>query len=303
MGIALNHEKYVENVYKKRNKHDIEFLSEYTGMKNNITVKCLVCGYIWSPRADALYYYKCPKCADKSKRTSNDDFLEKIPNILEKFELLSEYKTVKEKIKVRCKKCGKIRYMDPHNIERSKVCPSCAGLEKKNHEDFCNELFQINSDIKVISEYKGVDKYVKCKCDICGNIWDARAGHLLSGIGCPQCNESKGEREIRHYLAKNGISFEAQKKFSDCIGVGGKHLRFDFYLPDYNTLIEFQGVQHEKPIEIWGGDERFCIQKNNDNIKKRYCLEHKINFLEIKYSELNAVPDILDRYIHNIHQN
>lgn len=30
-------------------------------------------------------------------------------------------------------------------------------------------------------------------------------------------------------------------------------LVFDFYLPDYNICIEYDGIQHFKPIEKWGG--------------------------------------------------
>lgn len=59
---------------------------------------------------------------------------------------------------------------------------------------------------------------------------------------------------------------------------------FDFYLPDYNTIIEYDGLQHFKPIVIWGGDQKLNKQKENDNIKNLYCKQHNINLIRLPYT-------------------
>lgn len=95
---------------------------------------------------------------------------------------------------------------------------------------------------------------------------------------------SKFEIFISDILSKSHILFYKEYGFNDCKGVGNKKLRFDFYLPDYNTLIEYDGEQHFKPIEYFGGEEKYNILKNNDEIKNKYCKTHKINLIRIPYT-------------------
>ena len=53
---------------------------------------------------------------------------------------------------------------------------------------------------------------------------------------------SKGEKKIINFLNEHNITFEREKTFSDCRGRTGRQpLRFDFFLKDYNILIEYDG--------------------------------------------------------------
>ena len=83
------------------------------------------------------------------------------------------------------------------------------------------------------------------------------------------------------FLQTNNIIYESQKRFIDCIDK--RPLSFDFYVPQYNTCIEYQGVQHYKPVERFGGEEQFMIQQKHDMIKKEYCVKNDINLIEIPY--------------------
>lgn len=56
-----------------------------------------------------------------------------------------------------------------------------------------------------------------------------------------------------------------------------------FYLTDYNLAIEYQGEQHYRPIDYFGGKEKFEVQQKRDNIKRDYCKNNNINLLEIPY--------------------
>ena len=105
----------------------------------------------------------------------------------------------------------------------------------------------------------------------------------LSGQGCPNCNESKGEKFIKKYLLENDISFIQQYKFKDC--KDKQLLPFDFYLTDLNICIEFNGRQHYEPISYFGGIDSFKSQIKRDNIKKKYCVDNIIYFFIIKYDE------------------
>lgn len=106
--------------------------------------------------------------------------------------------------------------------------------------------------------------------------------HHSSGVACPLCNESKGEREIRLFLEQNKIKYIPQYKFADCKNI--KQLPFDFYLPDYNTCIEYNGSQHYILNEFFGEDSFKLIQKN-DKIKMEYCQNNNIPLIIVKYDE------------------
>ena len=101
--------------------------------------------------------------------------------------------------------------------------------------------------------------------------------------GCPICNESIGEKLIRDFLTKSNINFNTQYKFTNCKDT--RELPFDFYLSDYNTCIEYNGIQHYKPVEYFGGSASLLSQQNRDKIKSKYCNENNINLIIIKYTE------------------
>ena len=101
---------------------------------------------------------------------------------------------------------------------------------------------------------------------------------------------SRGENTIWDLLKQHAIKFEFQKRFQDCRDKNT--LPFDFYIPKYNMCIEFQGSQHYDPgfyirkkKSQEEGMKKYLIQKKHDEIKKNYCIQNNINFLEIKYTE------------------
>jgi len=103
----------------------------------------------------------------------------------------------------------------------------------------------------------------------------------LKGQGCPICKESKGEKKVREFLIKHNIIFIPQHTFFECKNTNV--LPFDFYLPDYNTCIEYDGIQHFKPVNRFGGEKGFLLTKQNDLIKNKFCLVNKINLIRIPY--------------------
>ena len=74
-------------------------------------------------------------------------------------------------------------------------------------------------------------------------------------------------------------------------------LRFDFYLPDYNLLIECQGIQHKEWREGWQTKEDFERQLEHDKRKREYAKEHNIDLLEILYYELKDIKNIIYKFL------
>ena len=128
-----------------------------------------------------------------------------------------------------------------------------------------------------------------CKCD-CGNetnpdptMNNLTRHHTLS-CGCRK--NSKWELFIQSYLESINIDFIPQKVFSDCKNKNNTcYLYFDFYLPYYNMIVEYDGQQHFEPIKIWGGEEKLKRQQENDEIKNQYCKNNNINLVRIPYTK------------------
>jgi len=141
---------------------------------------------------------------------------------------------------------------------------------------------------------------IKIKCNKCCTIFYQRPkDHINNKQGCPICKESKGEKIIRHYLINNNIKYETQKTFNGCIYK--KKLKFDFYLPKYNTCIEFDGEQHSKPIKYFGGINQLNIIQKRDKIKTNYCNNNNIQLIRINYNK--KVKKILDNFFNNYDTN
>ena len=77
-------------------------------------------------------------------------------------------------------------------------------------------------------------------------------------------------------------------------------MTYDFYLPDENILIEFQGEQHEHPVTFGGRSKSEAVsdyakQQEHDNRKRDYALSHSINLLEIWYYDINKIEEIMTK--------
>ena len=59
---------------------------------------------------------------------------------------------------------------------------------KKTHEEFVEEMKVKNPNIKILGKYKTAKEKVECLCSICKHEWEATPSSLLSGRGCPRCN-------------------------------------------------------------------------------------------------------------------
>jgi hypothetical protein len=113
----------------------------------------------------------------------------------------------------------------------------------------------------------------------------------LDGCGCPKCKASKGEIKLELFFKNNNIAYIQNYKFDGCKYI--KQLPFDFYLPDYNICIEYDGEQHYMPINHLGGFNKFLKTNNNDNIKTQYCLDNNIKLVRIPYWKQKNIDEIL----------
>lgn len=131
----------------------------------------------------------------------------------------------------------------------------------------------------------------KCVCE-CGNDnFITTSHHLISGNtkSCG-CLKSVGESKIAILLSENNIKFIQQQKFDDAIYDDTKgQMRFDFYLPDYNRLIEFDGNQHYEANGGWNTGNNLVLVQQRDRLKNEYALSHNIPLVRIPYWERDKI--------------
>ena len=130
----------------------------------------------------------------------------------------------------------------------------------------------------------------KCQCD-CGGICYVISTFLTQGRtqSCG-CMVSAGEHKIETILQQNNIVYQKQKTFESCRNPKtGYLLRFDFYLPEYNILIEYDGPQHYEADNGWNTLERVQSTQYRDQIKNEWCEKNHIKLIRIPYTKYNSL--------------
>lgn len=178
---------------------------------------------------------------------------------------------------------------------RAKGCAYCTGRYKTTDE-FKKEISKINFNIKILGTYNGSEQPVKCYCKICKHIWSPIGRSLKNGQGCPNCSTSKGELKVKQFLDTNKIEYIQQKTFDNC--TDKEKLKFDFYLPTSNIVIEYDGQQHFMPVDFANKGIEWATNLYNNNVRKDtikndYCKNNQIKLIRIPYYDYNRIFEIL----------
>lgn len=284
----LTQEEFIRRCIENHNCNYDYSLVEYTNVCNKIKIICKEHGIFEQRAFEHSKGSICPKCfmektINRNKILTKDTnfFIEKSSKIHNnKYDYsLSNYVKNAIPVKIICKAHGIFEQTPASHIYMKTGCPICKKLTKneiiirfnnKHNNKYDYSLFDY--DIKKHNTKSNINI-------ICANhgIFNQRINHHMNGTGCPFCRESRGEKTIIRILNKLSINYIRQKKFDGCININS--LLFDFYIPDYNLCIEFDGSQHQKPIKIFGGKNAFNKIKLRDKIKNLYCIENNINLL------------------------
>lgn len=286
-----------ENFEKRANlesKHIKINKNDYVNMTTKINCTCEKCGYQWMTLPHLLCNgSSCPKCAGVIKKT-HEEFIHEINSINPNIDIIGKYISNNTLIKCKCKIDGFVWDAIPTNLLRGSGCIVCFYRnQRKTNDDFVNEVKAINDNVEIVGKYINSKTKIKSNCKICGHTWYPSPDSLLRGSGCPKCNFSRGENYIYNFLKRNKIDFKTQKKFNDLVGTNNGKLSYDFYLPNNNTLIEYQGEQHYKPIDYYGGEKHLKKQDEHDKRKREYAEHNKIKLIEIPYWDFNNIEKIL----------
>lgn len=189
--------------------------------------------------------------------------------------------------------CGQVKSVAGIKLRQGKS-KSCGC---KKYIDITGQRFGKLIALEPINERLHQEVDWKCKCD-CGNICIIRGSNLRSGYtsSCG-CIKSKGEQKIIMLLNENNIYFEKEKSFPTCKFIDtNKNAYFDFYLPNYNCLIEYDGQQHfSSKNHGWNNQEAVLKIQQHDEFKNQWCKENNISLIRIPYTRYNnlCIEDLL----------
>ena len=287
----------IEELLKRFNNiHNYKFdysLVKYINLDTKIEIICPTHG-IFKQTPRNHFNNDCFECSKRKRSKTLEYFINQVTEIHNNFYDYSEtiYKNYLTKVKIICPIHGDF-YELPNEHIKGSGCKKC-GIEKTKKftvlgEYKCIEKSKnVHGDKYNYSNMKYINSYTKVEiiCPKHGSFYQAPQDHIHSKAGCPICKESKGELLVSNILIKNDIYFDRQKSFSEL-----KHKRllyYDFYLPDYKLCIEYDGEQHFKSIDYWGGDKSFEELKMRDNLKNEYCKDNNISLLRLTYKETES---------------
>lgn len=145
----------------------------------------------------------------------------------------------------------------------------------------------------------------ECECGICGNIFISRPRSVMSGhtVSCGCVRASSGEQFLRKFFDDNNIHYLTEYTFYGC--KLKRVLPFDFAVFNENSdllfVIEYDGEQHYRPVEFFGGEKEFERRKLADSIKDQYCEENDIDLVRIPYYFSNDDIELVLTNILNKH--
>ena len=219
-------------------------------------------------KGQGCYYCGLEKLSE-GKFLSDDEVQNGI-NAINPHVKLILYKGHNEKSDFYCTKHNKYFKKFYNNLLYSHSgCDECRAenaiyLQNMGIDEFKRRLNIVHPDLIVLGKYINNSTPIKVRCVKHNYTYSLAPSALLSRKTC--CDKTrvtyKEEQVCKLLEEKWGLKITRQKVFDDC--KDKRRLPFDIYLDDFNVLIEYQGEQHYRPIEFFGGEKLFQRQQNYD---------------------------------------
>lgn len=286
----------------------------YKNKNTKVIIICKTHGeFKQTPNAHLNGKQGCPKCSIERigilGRLTQDQVIKKFRKIHGNTYIYNKvvYISYNKKVIITCRIHGDFKQKPNNHIDNKNGCPKCGNLSRRviltdTCDVFIGKAKLIHDNLYTYEYVDYINSRVKVKinCQKHG-IFKQRPNLHISGQGCPKCNNSKGEMAVEKYLKENGYKYKPQKKFKKC--VNKRKLPFDFYLPELNLCIEYDGKQHFEPVDHFGGEDAFILQQIKDSIKNEYCHQYNRGLIRIPYTVEDRLCEFLDYFINEYRMN
>jgi transposase-like protein len=254
--------------------------------------------------ASSLYFLKLSSIVSYKDR----DFKFNVGDTINNGTIVERFRTYYggKRYKLICHKYQEYYYSNENDLRRHRGSPYVTG-DKVCYANSLYSVKKVHKYVKNIEDSKnytkGSNKSILCKCPSCGEEKYIKVYRLCDrGFSCSTCrsNISYPERLMLSLLDDNDIKYEYQKKFNFL-----PNRIYDFYLPDYNLVIETHGEQHYKVSE----KSKWSLYKEVDKEKEQYLQDNNINLCiidccksDFNYILNNIRESILINYISTVNE-
>ena len=288
----LNTKDFIE---KAKEVHGDKYDYSKVEYVNNNTKVCIICpihGEFWQmPQNHINQKQGCSKCSHRSFKYTTKEIISKAKEVHgDKYDYSKvEYINSDTKVCIICPIHGEFWQKMSKHVNNKEGCPNCAKNKKLNTKDFIEKAKEVHGNKYDYSkvEYINTDTKVCIICKEHGEFWQTPHQHL-NGSGCKNCAEIKNisETKLFNFLNENLDTEIIRNVHFNWLGK--KHL--DILIKDFNIAIEYQGIQHFKPNDFFGGIDEFNNTIKRDKEKYKLCKKNNIILLYFSYLNERELP-------------
>lgn len=288
---------------KHNNKYDYSLNKDIRTGQTEIEIICKQ-GHHFSQKATRhLRGDGCPYCANSIRHTK-EQFVERAnKKFNSKFKYIGSYINNHTNMLMECPEHGLFEMTPRRHLVSPYGCPECSnigkGLKKRiSIEDVKKRLYKIFGDRITLKEetYTLINEPCEFVCKEHGDF-TYTADKLLHGGKCPSCNTPLGESIVFDFLKNNGYKFKRQFRIDISKLFGRRKLRIDFmvFIENRRYAIEVNGDQHYKQIPYFHDSHQFSEQQERDNEVRKWCKANGVKLIEIRYSQLKNIKQLLTK--------
>ena len=281
-------------------------LEPYVNANTNILMRHEVCGYEWKVRPNNFIHGgRCPECNKKRpahNRHTKETFEKQLDKICGEhlFDVV-EYSDWSKPVSIECRKCGHRFKKSVTQFRLKPYCPKCNPRTSWNHlttQEYIKRVKEkYGSQFSIDSSYTTRSCMMQIRCNECGYSWHQRADTILLAAKCDNCypNMSYGVKSIFDFLMRHKIKFKREVSVEGMVYILPLHFDFVIYDKHDNIIcaIEYDGEQHYKPANIFGGEHKFYATQQRDKVKNQFCEDNHIKLYRILWKDFDDIPNIL----------
>jgi very-short-patch-repair endonuclease len=282
---------------------EYEVIGEYKNNRSSVAIKHRDCGRTYEPypnnflrKQSSCRFCSRERIADRQRKATNQFKKEVLELVRDEYAVVGEYgKNCFTPIIMKHNDCGKEFSKKPNYFIQKPSCPFCSKNNPKSTDKFKLEVKNlVDTEYTVLGEYKRTNTKILMRHETCGEEYEVKPSHFLSdGRRCARCFNYNNEKEILNLLEGDfNLKVIRNKKFEKLLFK--RELKLDFYLPELNAAIEYDGEQHFFPIY---GKEELEVTKKRDRIKDEFCEKNNIRLLRIPYTKRDKKKEIIAEFL------